>query len=214
MADLENKILQQLSAQPDKAFKASDLAIAILGLGGKAKQLNPTLYQLLKEGKVSMMHNRNEAAPYWGIARQLATIPEAEVPIQTFETQQIALGLPPVTETDAQLLLQLATSGSKTTLYNPPSINVTLPSPIGATAVTQMVNTISNQISEDPIEKAILAYMKDVGLPLPPLMIAKHIFGKDATSSMINPHLYRLEKKGKVVHKANNKGANVSWSLL
>lgn len=208
MSDLSSQILQYLSARPSLAFKSSDLAIAVIGTQGKAKDVNPTLYHLQNEGKVSSTLVGFDPSPYWRIAQHLQTIPEDKV-MKTFtpslpEMMHVNLGTinsPSLPE------MTLITSGAKGDIYNPPSIStsgIVVPTPQSATAFNN---------KDASVEKAVLDYLKETALPTPPLMISKAIFGKDATSAMINPTLYRLKREGKINVQANKNGGNPAWSL-
>ncbi len=193
MSDLSSQILQCLNAQPSTAFKASDLAIAILGPQGKAKDVNPTLYHLQNEGKVSSTLHSFDPAPYWRITQHLQTIPEDKI-LQTF--------------TPSLFEMMPVTSGAKGDIYNPPSISTT---GVVATTLQPIATTFNSK--DASVEKAVLDYLKETALPTPPLMISKAVFGKDATSAMINPTLYRLKREGKINVQANKNGGNPAWSL-
>jgi len=189
MSDLSSQILQYLSAHPSVAFKAADVAIAILGLQGKAKDVNPTLYHLQNEGKVSSTLHSFDSTPYWRIAQHLQPIPEDKI-LQTF-TPSLSEMMPTI-------------SGAVT---NPP------PTSTSGVVTTAPQSTTAFNSKDASVEKSVLDYLKETALPTPPLMISKAVFGKDATSAMINPTLYRLKKEGKITVQANKNGGNPAWSL-
>jgi hypothetical protein len=59
----------------------------------------------------------------------------------------------------------------------------------------------------------ILDFITSQKEPTSTLSIAKYIFGPKATTSMINPYLYRLEKEGSINKIANADGSKPRWSI-
>lgn len=63
------------------------------------------------------------------------------------------------------------------------------------------------------IESQISSVLSIQQQPMPTLIIAKSIFGVNARAKDVNPHLYRMEKKGLVNKYCEEGGKNPRWVL-
>lgn len=65
-------------------------------------------------------------------------------------------------------------------------------------------------------EDQILEYLKGASKenPKPTLEISKAVFGNGATKRIINPTLYKLQKKGQIEKIANENGGNPRWYII
>lgn len=68
MSLLENNILEYLGSRSDPTSPL-DIAKAVIGPDARKKDVNPTLYKLLKENRVTKSSTETGAKPRWALVR-------------------------------------------------------------------------------------------------------------------------------------------------
>jgi hypothetical protein len=96
-----------------------------------------------------------------------------------------------------------------TSQYVPPPCFQSAPIPVSA--VTEPTKII--ELSEQELRPRILAFLTAQTTPVKTIEISRNIYGKGASSKLINPCLYTLEKQGLLVKTAKNNGGDPRWSI-
>jgi hypothetical protein len=66
---LEEKIIETLKNVNEEELDTLQISRLVLGKGSTQKQINPTLYKLLKEGKIERITKEGEARPRWKLSK-------------------------------------------------------------------------------------------------------------------------------------------------
>jgi len=66
----------------------------------------------------------------------------------------------------------------------------------------------------EEIKARITAFLTENEGEQKTLLIAKHLFGKDATCKMVNKHLYGMAKSGEIEKISEPDGSNPRWKLV